>query len=655
MAPARGGVPGNSHDLSPADRRYLLERVDEAAIVQLYADGFGELSLPEKTLAYHLYLAALAGRDIYYDQRYGHSLEMRAALEAVLRHPADVDPETLAQVHQYTKLFWLNSGPHNNLTARKFVPQCQPAAFAAAVRAAASHGATLPLRPGERLDQCLARLEPIFFDPGLDPIVTSKSPGPGEDILTASANNLYEQVTLADLEGFTERYGLNSRLVKQHGHLVEEVYRVGGRYDAEIRAIVGHLEEAIPFAPETTRHALRALVTFYRTGERTDREAYDTAWVSDKDSSVDTINGFVEVYLDPRGTKGAWESAVFYVNRERTAAISALAHSAQWFEDHLPFDPAYRKDAVTSITANAIDVVVEAGDSGPVTPVGINLPNDDRIRTEHGSKSVCMSNVMLAYERSTPDAYWAEFSWTDEEARRAEQWGSFASELATNLHEVIGHASGRADPRLTATPPAALRDTYSTIEESRADLVALYFVPDPRLVELGIVTAADQPSVVRAEYETYARNALVQLRRVREGTQIEEDHMRNRQLIVRWLMANTTAIQTRTRDGKTYYVVADVDTFRAGVATLLTEVQRIKSQGDYRAARALVDTYAVHFDGALRDEVVARVARVGLPSYTGFVMPRLDAVRNDEGAIVDVAISYPQDFTAQMLDYSKPC
>jgi dipeptidyl-peptidase-3 len=652
MAPPRAGVPGGGRHLTPADRRYLLERVEDAAVVQLYADGFAELSPREKTLVYHLSLAALAGRDIYYDQRYAPSLEMRAVLEAVLRHPEDVEPDTLERLLQYTKLFWLNCGPHNNLTARKFVLQCEPAAFERAVRSAAGRGATVPMREGETLEQALGRLGPLLFDPDVDPIVTSKSPGRGEDILTASANNLYEHVTLADLEGFTERYGLNSRLIKRHGRLVEEVYRVGGRYDAEIRAIVGHLEDAIPFAPDPTQEALRALVTFYRTGERADREAYDTAWVRDRESSVDTINGFTEVYLDARGMKGAWESAVFYVNRERTTAIRTLARDALWFEQHMPFDPVYRKIGVTSVTANAIDVVVEAGDSGPVTPVGINLPNDDRIRAEYGSKSVSLSNVMLAYQKSMPRAYWAEFSWTPDEAQRAETWGSFASELTTGLHEVIGHASGRTDPRLTTTPQAALRDTYSTIEESRADLVALYYVPDPRLVELGIVSAESHADIVRAEYEAYARNALVQLRRVRGGTQIEEDHMRNRQLVVRWLMAHTQAIQERRRDGRTFYVVADVNGVRRGAGELLAEVQRIKSQGDYRGARALVDTYGVHFDGALRDEIVARVERVGLPSYTGFVMPTLDPVRDDRGGIVDVTISYPLDFTTQMLEYS---
>ncbi len=312
----------------------------------------------------------------------------------------------------------------------------------------------------------------------------------------------------------------------------------------------------------------------------------------------------------------------------------------------------YRKDGVTAVTANAIDIVVEAGDSGPITPVGINLPNDQGIRERYGSKSVSLSNVTEAYDRSTLPEFRIEFSWTAEEAERATKWSAFSSELTTNMHEVIGHGSGKVDEALNGNPQAALKEQFSAIEESRADLVALYFLPDRRLVELGLVAEADQDDVVRAEYEGYARNALAQLRRVREGTQIEEDHMRNRQMIVRWLMANSTAIAERTRDGKTYYVMTDPVAFREGVARLLTVVQRIKGEGDYAAALALFETYGVHFDPALRDEVVARADRLQLPSYTGFVMPALRAITDRSGEVTDVTISYPLDLSAQMLEYS---
>jgi dipeptidyl-peptidase-3 len=498
----------------------------------------------------------------------------------------------------------------------------------------------------------LERMLPLFFDAALDPICTHKTPGPGRDILEASANNLYDGVSMADLEGFEERYPLNSRLVKRDGRLVEEVYRIDGRYGREIAAIVRHLEAALPYAPESTAAALRSLIRFYRTGEPSDREAYDIAWVRDRGSAVDTINGFVEVYMDARSVKGAWEALVCYVNPEKTQAIRTIAREAQWFEDHMPWDPRWRRPDVEGVSANAIDVVVETGDCGPVTPVGINLPNDQRIREQYGSKSLSLSNVHEAYEKATPPAFRREFSWTAGEAERAERWSAFAGELTTSLHEVIGHGSGRIEERLDGNPQAVLKEQYSALEEARADLVGLYFIGDEKLVELGLLPGDSREEIVLAEYEGYARNALVQLRRVREGTQIEEDHMRNRQMIVLWLIANTDAVEVMRRDGKTYYVVTGVGAFREGVRRLLAEVQRIKSTGDYAAARALFEAYGVHFDPALRDEVVARVERLDLPSYTGFVMPKLEPVLDEAGAIRDVSVSYPLDIAAQMLEYS---
>ena len=637
---------------APPDRKYLLERVDDAAVAQLYADGFVALPLDQKLLIWHLYCAALAGRDIYYDQRYAPNLEMREVLEEIITHPDGIDPPTLTEILRYTKLFWLNTGPHNNLTARKFVVKCAHQDFAAAAHAAADAGASFPLKDGETLDAMLHRLQPVLFDPTVDQIVTNKTPGPGKDILTSSANNLYVGVSMKDLEGFTEEYPLNSRVVKRDGALVEEVYRVGGRYDKEIRNIIRHLEAAIPYATDTMADALRALIRFYTTGDNADRVVYDIAWVQDKASPVDTINGFVEVYMDPRGMKGAWEALVFYVNPEKTEGIRRLAAAAQWFEDRMPWAPQYRKQGVRGITANAIDVVVESGDSAPITPVGINLPNDQEIREKYGSKSVSLTNVNEAYDKSTSSEFRKEFAWSVEEADRAEKWSSIASELTTDLHEVIGHGSGKIAEHLKGSPQSFLKEQYSALEESRADLVALYFMPDPKMVELGLIEAGDHAEIVLAEYESYARNALVQLRRIREGTQIEEDHMRNRQMIVQWLLANSSAIDVRTRDGKTYYAMVDAEAFQEASGRLLAEVQRIKAEGDYEAAKALFDTYGVHFDPSLRDEVVARVEHLNMPSYTGFVQPRLEPVTSGDGQITDVTISYPLDLMTQMLEYS---
>ena len=635
-------------------RRYLLEQVDDAAVVQVYADGFDALPLDAKILTWHLYQAALAGRDIYYDQRYRHAVEMREIVEEILTHaPRETALQpVIDEVRRYAKLFWLNSGPHNGMTSRKFVLRCAPADFRRLVHAAANEGAVFPQRPGESTDALVDRLEAAFFDPAVDHMVTCKTPEDGGDILAASANNLYEGVTMDDLDGFDEQFGLNSRLVKRDGTLVEEVYSAWGRYGAQIRDIVAHLRSAVPYAGAPMRRALEALIRFYESGRDEDRVAYDIAWVEDKSSPVDTINGFIENYLDARGVKGAWEAIVCYVNAEKTQGLHRLAEAAAWFEARMPWDPQWRRTDVVGVTARAIDIVIETGEAGPLTAIGINLPNDQAIRERHGSKSVSLANINEAYDKSQPSAYREEFCWSAEEAARAERWGSIASEVTTAIHEVLGHGSGRVADHLEGQPQLALKEQYSAVEEARADLVALYFVPDPKIAEVGLLPAEHQEDIVLAEYEGYARNALVQLRRVREGQTLEEDHMRNRQMIINWLLANTAAIDVRVRDGKTYYVMVDADAFRAGAGRLLAEVQRIKSEGDYEGARALLDAHGVYFDPALRDEVVARVDQLNLPSYTGFVQPRLEAVRDVHGEIVDVKISYPLDLERQMLEYS---
>lgn len=638
--------------LAEGERKYLLERVDDAAVIQVYADGFKTLPLKQKLLIWHLYQAAIAGRDIYYDQRYENSLAMRMIIENVVRHPKGVDPATLDEVTRYAKLFWISSGPYNHLTARKFVLKCTPEAFATAVKQAWSNRGDATENEVKNLDKVMKALEPDFFDADYRPIVTNKSPGPGKDILASSANNLYHGVTLKDLEGFTEKYGMNSRLVKGPGGLKEEPYKIGGRYSTRIEQIVGHLQAAKPYAPEATAKALDALIKFYTTGEDADRKAYDIAWVRDKDSSVDTINGFIEVYLDPRGIKAAWESVVCFVNEKKTGAIKKLAAEAQWFEDHMPSDAAYRKENVKGITANAIDVVIETGDTGPVTPIGINLPNDQKVREEYGSKSVSLSNIIEAGDKAQPTTLRSEFAWEPEQVERAKKWGSLASELLVNMHEVIGHASGKLSPKLKGQPQEAIKEYYSALEEGRADLVALYYMPDPKLTALGLVPVESQEEMARTAYEQYTTNVLSQLRRIRQGNQIEEDHMRNRQMVVHWLAANTKAVDIRKRDGKTYYVMTDAKAFREGVGKLLAEVQRIKSEGDYDAARQLFETHGIRFDPKLRDEVVARVEALKLPSFNAFVMPRLTPVKGADGTITDVAISYPLDLTTQMLEFS---
>lgn len=635
-----------------SDRTWLLERVGPAAVVQLYADAFATLSPRDRVLAWHLYEAALAGRDIYYDQRYTHGLLMRDVVETLFAHRGTLDADVAREIERYTKLFWINSGPYEHITSRKFVLDLTADQLLDAITAVRDAGITVPLGPYATPGELVAAHARDFLDAAYRPMVTSKTPAPGDDMLTASANNLYANVATADLAGFDERHALNSRLVKgDDGTLREEVYRVGGRYGATLARIVEHLEAALPVAPAPTARALEALIAFYRTGDESDRRAYDIAWVADADSPVDTINGFIEVYLDARGHKGAYEGIVFHENPEKTADIRRIAGHAAWFEQHMPFDEAYRRTDVVGVSARAIDVLVECGDAGPMTAIGINLPNDESIREVYGSKSVSLANVVQAYEASQPESLRGEFCWSDDERERSKRWQALAGELTTSLHEVIGHGSGRMAPHV-GSPQSALREQYSTLEETRSDLVALHFIADPVMVELDLVPAADHADIVRAEYEGYARNALVQLRRVREGTHLEEDHMRNRQAIVHWLIAHTAAIEVRRRDDRTYYIVVDVEAFREGVARMLALVQRIKSEGLYEEAVALFEAYGIHFDPALRDEVVARVDRLDLPSYTGFVMPRLTPVRDAAGVVTDVEVSYPLDLATQMLEYS---
>jgi dipeptidyl-peptidase-3 len=647
-------------DTSGESRKYLLERIDDAAVVQLYVEGFEQLSVREKILVYHLSQAAIAGRDIFIDQKYGHSLEIRDLIEEILTHAEEIDSNALAEIRRYAKLFWINNGPHNAVTSRKNVLKCAFEDFASAAAKAEANGAVLPKRGTETTSELLDRMRLILFDPTVDSLATNKSPGPGGDILQASANNLYEGVTLKDLEGFNERYPLNSRLVKRpDGALEELVWRAGfddvvpaGLYAGQLKAVIGHLEAAIPYAGPKTARALGSLIQYYRTGNPVDFRAYNIAWVADDDSTVDTINGFIEVYLDARGQKGAWEGIVYFNDPEKMEMIRKFAENAQWFEDHMPYDPQYRKPQVKGISAKAIQAVMETGDAGPVTMIGINLPNPGDIREQYGTKSVSLSNVIEAYDKSTPPAARREFCYSEDEYERAEKWKSLSLDLEVNMHEVIGHASGRVSPRLKTEPEKIIGQYYSALEEARADLVALWFMGDRKIVELGLVAESGREELERATYENYTRGALSQLHKVRQGQTLEEDHLRNRQMIVGWLMDNTRAIETRRREDKTYYAVVDVAAWKEGVGRLLTQVQRIKSEGDRQAAGELFEKYGIRFDPGLRDEVVARWEKLDHPSYIGFVMPKLTPSLDADGNIKNVHISYPMDIETQMLEWS---
>lgn len=634
-------------------RKFLLEQVGDTAIVQLYADAFDALTKNDKLLCWHLYAAAVAGRDIYLDQRFEHNLAIRDLLEELWLHRTVLEASTRAELERYTKLFWVHSGIHHNLTTEKLLLKLDEAAFRAALAAARRDGARLP----EDVDDARARaLFAVMTDPKTHVSITNKSPGEGKDPLAESCNNLYSGVVSADLKGFDERYALNSRLVKgPDGKLVEEPYRAGdgasvapGRYADRLANVITHLRAALPFAPVKSRRALEHLIRYLQTGESADWRAWAIAWVQDTDSVVDTVNGFVEVYVDARGIKGAYEAIVSFRDSEKTLAIEQLAKMAPWFEERMPWPDEFKKKDVKGISARAITVLVETGDSGPITPIGINLPNEEDIRKNHGSKSVNLSNVVEAYEMSKVGGATAEFCWDAAEVARAERWAALSGDMHTNLHEVVGHASGQA--RKEIENPAQILGQYaSTLEEARADLVGLYWIPDPELQRRGLVP---HPDVALAEYESFARNALLQVRRVPKGGKLEEDHMRNRQLIVHWLIANTDALRSESKDGKTYYRVTSVDAFRAGCGTLLAEVMRIKGTGDFKAGKALVDTYGTKVDPRLHEEVLARIAKLGLPSVTGFVMPELRAIRSSTGEVIDVVVEHPCDLAAQMLRWS---
>ncbi len=641
--------------------RHLLEKVGDAAVVQCRCDSFGALPVKARVLAWHLTQAAIAGRPIYFDQKTRGGTELLALLEEVYLKRSAFSDATARAVETYVKRFWINNGPYHAVTSKKETLPLDRATWTDAVNLAVSLGARLPLRSGESVDALLRRHDATLFDPTYRPMLTAKSPEPGVDVLEASACTFYgDGVTTRTLVDFDEKYALNSDVeMGPDGRPIEIPWRAGdaargippGRYAEPLSKVIDHLEAALPWAEPPTRRALEALIRFHKSGEEADRIAYDVAWVEDATPLVDTVNGFIEVYVDPRGRKGSWEGIVSVEDPVKAGRLKAIAESARWFEERMPFDPAYRKPEVTGVSARSIDVLIETGDSGPVTPIGINLPNDQAVREIHGSKSVSLANICEAYERSAVASARREWCFDDAEYARAEAYGRLANELHTDLHEIIGHGSGRQAPDRAGDPAKWLREYASTIEEARADLVALWFLADPRMKELGLVDDVD--AVARAGYESYARNgAITQLRRVKSGDRLEEDHMRNRQMIVRWILAESSALAEVERDGKRFVVLSDPAAFREAVGRLLRDVQRVKSEGDFEGAKHLVETWGVRFDPALRDEVVARWEKHDSTTYTGFVFPRLVPIRDASGAVVDASITYPISLEDQMLEWS---
>ncbi|MBI1851554.1 MAG: peptidase M49 [Planctomycetes bacterium] len=636
-------------------RRVFLEQVGDVAVAQLYADGFESLPLDQKLLAYHLTQAAIAGDAITYDQHSRFALDIRDIIEGILSYPDGLDRGTYDRVRRYAILFWAHHGNHNTRTMAKFLPEFSYEEVLSAMQQAMVNGSTFGVATPEAARKKLDRVRPALFDPKFEPLVTNKTPGEGGDILTASANNFYEGVTTADLQGFTEKNPLNSRLVKGDSGLTEEVYRAGGDgaapglYADELSAVIGHLEAAIPFAGPKQAEALRQLVRYFRTGDPAAWRDYNIAWVGDN-PAVDAINGFVEVYHDPRGQKGSYESAVFAVDRATTELMRKLAGEAQYFEDRMPWKDEYKNKKPAPPIANAVTILCESGDAGPISWAGINLPNEQEIRQNHGSKSILLWNVMGAADTVNASRLRDEFIASDAERNADALYGSTASNLKVALHEVIGHGSGKVSEKLEGDPSKALREYYSTMEEARADLCALWMLPDPKLHELGLV---GDPKVVEVAYAAYVRSAITQLRQVPAGSVLEEDHMRGTNMIVNWLREKSNCIAASNVNGRTFYRVTSVEKMRQGVGQILSELMRCKAEGDYAALKALVDGYGTKLDPKLRDEVVSRAQQAKIPATIAYVMPDLKLVTDKSGKPTDVTVSYPQSMEKQKLAWSR--
>lgn len=642
---------------------YIVDQFADLQILRYKVPGFENLSLRQKQLLYHLSEAALMGRDILFDQNGRYNLVIRRTLEAVYQYgTVDKSSADYQAFEVYLKRVWFANGIHHHYGEDKFIPGFSEAFFDAAVRSV--DASLLPLKAGETVDTLLARLKPVIFDPVVMPKRTVQS---GDtDWIQASANNYYgEDVTQAEVEAFYGKmkaegdsrcplsYGLNSRLEKENGQLVERVWKVGGLYSEAIERIVAELEKAAVFAEnEKQRQIITTLIDYYRTGDLRTFDAYSILWVEDTDSQVDFVNGFIETYGDALGLKASWESTVNFRNEEATRRTQTISENAQWFEDHSPVDQRFKKERVKGVSAKVITVTMLGGDCYPSTPIGINLPNADWIRRDHGSKSVTIENIMEAYDKASQGSGFSdEFVWSDEERNRIKTYGFLTDMLHTDLHECLGHGSGQLLP---GTDPDALKAYASTLEEARADLFGLYYLADPKMQELGLVPDGE---AFKAEYYKYMMNGLLtQLVRIEEGKDVEEAHMRNRQLIARWVFeqgATDKVVELKKRDGKTFVVINDYQQLRALFGKLLAEVQRIKSEGDYEAGRSLVENYGVKIDPVLHHEIRERYVRLHLSPYKGFVNPVMREVKDDSGHVTDITLDYTEGYAEQMLRYSR--
>ncbi len=661
--PAPAEEPAATTEPEQPSFAWTADRFADAQVLRYQVPGFEQLDLQRKQLLYYLYEAALAGRDIIYDQKFAGNLAIRRSLEAILRgYEGDRESAEFKALHLYAKRVWFSNGIHHHYSGRKFTPEFPQAWFEETVKAL--DPATLPLEDGQTAEQFLAVIGPMMFDPKVAAKKTNRDEG--ADPVADSANNFYaEQLTAKDVERFYDKkidkkdetpvsWGLNSKLIREDGQLAEMTWYAGGMYGEAITEIVKWLNKARAVAEnDQQREVIEKLIAYYQSGDLRNFDEYNIAWVADTESLVDNVNGFIEVYDDAIGYRGSWEAVVSFKDLEATKRIALVSSQAQWFEDNSPILPEHKKPDVVGISAKVITVVVEAGDAAPTTPIGINLPNANWIRANHGSKSVNLGNVVEAYDMAAEgNGVLEEFCWDEAEVARAREHGPLAHKLHVDMHEVIGHASGKIEDGV-GTPKQTLKSYASALEEARADLVALYYTMDPKLVELGLMPSLE---VGKAEYDSYIRGGLmVQLSRLELGEQVEESHMRNRQMVAGWAYEKGKAenvIEKKVRDGKTYFVVNDYEKLRALFGELLREVQRIKSKGDYAAGKALIETYGVKVDRALHEEVLRRYEALNIAPYSGFIQPKLVPVMEGE-QIVDVKVEYPEDFTAQMLEYAE--
>ena len=656
---ACGGNPKTTAEAEKFD--YTVEQFADLQILRYRVPGFEDLSLKQKELVYYLTEAALQGRDILFDQNGKYNLTIRRMLEAVYTgYKGDKNTPDFKAMEVYLKRVWFSNGIHHHYGSEKFVPGFTPEFFRQAVQSV--DAATLPLAEGQTVEQLCEEVFPVIFDPTVMPKRVNQAAG--EDLVLTSACNYYDGVTQQEAEDFYNAlknpqdetpvsYGLNSRLVKEDGKIQEKVWKVGGLYGQALEKIVYWLKKAEGVAETPEQKAVIAkLMEFYETGDLKTFDEYAILWVKDLNSRIDFVNGFTESYGDPLGMKASWESLVNFKDLEATQRTELISGNAQWFEDHSPVDGQFKKEKVKGVSAKVITAAILAGDLYPATAIGINLPNANWIRSHHGSKSVTIGNITDAYNKAAHgNGFNEEFVYSDAELQLIDKYADVTDELHTDLHECLGRGSGKLLP---GVDPDALKAYGSTIEEARADLFGLYYVADPKLVELGLTPSAD---AYKAQYYTYLMNGLMtQLVRIEPGNNVEEAHMRNRQLIARWVYEKGAAekvVELVKKDGKTYVVINDYEKVRDLFGRLLAEIQRIKSTGDYAGAHDLVEAYAVKVDPALHAEVLERYKKLNLAPYKGFVNPKYEAVTDADGTITDVTVTYDEGYAEQMLRYSK--